>query len=148
MKIVYNLMTEVEVESVYNISKASFSVPWSKEAINAELNNPVAKYIVVKDEDSNLVIGFVGVWIIVGEAEITNIAIHPNYRKLGIGGGLLSALIKLCKDSKCSLINLEVRESNIPAQKLYKKFGFIVNGTRKGYYLDTGENAILMQLLI
>ncbi|MDZ7542793.1 ribosomal-protein-alanine N-acetyltransferase, partial [Clostridium perfringens] len=102
------------------------------------------KYIIAKDIEKNSVIGFVGVWIIVGEADITNIAVHPNYRKLGVGSKLLSSLINICDDLSCSLINLEVRASNISAQNLYKKFSFIENGLRKGYYEDTKEDAILM----
>ena len=79
-----------------------------------------------------------------GEADITNIAVHPNYRNLTIGSKLLSSLISLCENLDCSLINLEVRSSNIPAQNLYKKFLFIENGLRKGYYTDNKEDAVLM----
>lgn len=144
MKITYNLMTSNDINEVYKISKSSFSIPWSIESINSEMNNPLAKYIVAKDEDSNLVVGFVGIWIVVGEGSITNIAVNPKYRGNGIGSKLLSSLINLCSDLNCTLINLEVRESNYPAQNLYKKYGFIVDGIRKGYYEDNKENAILM----
>lgn len=144
MKITYNLMTSNDVNEIYKISKSSFSIPWSIESINSEINNPLAKYIVARDEDSNLVVGFVGIWIVVGEGSITNIAVNPNYRGNGIGSKLLSSLINLCSDLNCTLINLEVRESNYPAQNLYKKYGFIVDGIRKAYYEDNKENAILM----
>ena len=104
----------------------------------------MAKYIIAKDLESNSIVGFVGAWIVVGEADITNIAVHPNYRNLGIGSKLLSSLIVLCEDLNCSLINLEVRVSNTSAQNLYKKFSFIENGLRKGYYEDNKEDALLM----
>lgn len=144
MKITYNLMTDKDINGVFNISNSCFSMPWSMESIKGELNNPLAKYIVARDEDSNSVVGFVGVWIVVGEGSITNIAVHPDYRKQGIGGKLLDFLINLCNDLDCSLINLEVRASNYAAQGLYKKYGFVVDGLRKGYYEDNKEDAILM----
>lgn len=144
MKITYNLMTNKDVNGVFNISNACFSMPWSIESIEGEINNPLAKYIVARDEDSNLVVGFVGIWIVVGEGSITNIAVHPDYRKQGIGAKLLESLINLCTHLDCSLINLEVRASNYPAQNLYKKYGFVVDGLRKGYYKDNKEDAILM----
>lgn len=143
MKIIYKLMTKEDIDDVFNISNLCFSSPWSKSSIASELNNPLAKYIVAKNLDSGYIIGFIGVWIIAGEADITNIAVHPNYRLLGIGGKLLSSLINLCKDSSCYLINLEVRASNVSAQSLYKKFNFINTGLRKGYY-ENKEDAILM----
>ena len=144
MKITYNLMTDKDVKGIFDISTSSFSTPWSMESIKRELNNPLAKYIVAKDENANSVIGFVGVWIVVGEASITNIAVEPNYRKHGIGYKLLDSLINLCNDLNCTLINLEVRASNYAAQGLYKKSGFTVDGLRKGYYEDNKEDAILM----
>ncbi len=144
MKITYNLMTDKDINGVFNISNSCFSMPWSMESIKGELNNPLAKYIVARDEDSNSVVAFVGVWIVVGEGSITNIAVHPGYRKQGIGGKLLDFLINLCNDLDCSLINLEVRASNYAAQGLYKKYGFVVDGLRKGYYEDNKEDAILM----
>ncbi len=144
MKITYNLMTDKDVKEVFDISTSSFSTPWSMESIKGELNNPLAKYIVAKDENTNSVIGFVGVWIVVGEASITNIAVHPRYRKHGVGYKLIDCLINLCNDLDCTLINLEVRASNNAAQGLYKKSGFTVDGLRKGYYEDNKEDAILM----
>ena len=148
MKITYNLMTLNDIEGVYKISKASFSIPWSIESITGELNNPLARYIVARDEVNNIVVGFVGIWIVVGEGNITNIAVHPDYRGHGIGDKLLSSLINLCSDLNCTLINLEVRESNYKAQNLYKKFGFNIDGIRKGYYEDNKENAILMSKIL
>lgn len=148
MKITYNLMTDKDIKGVFDISTSSFSIPWSIESINGELNNPLAKYIVARDEINDLVVGFVGIWIVVGEGNITNIAVHPDYRGNGIGDKLLSSLINLCYDLNCSLINLEVRESNYKAQNLYKKFGFNIDGIRKGYYEDNKENAILMSKIL
>ena len=144
MKIIYRLMDEASVNDIFNISKECFSTPWSIESIKAELTNPLAKYIIALDEETNKVVGFVGAWIIVGEASITNIAVTSSYRNQGVANNLIQSLIKTCLDLNCYLINLEVRSSNIKAQNLYKKNGFLVDGLRKGYYEDTKEDAILM----
>ena len=75
---------------------------------------------------------------------VQSVYVDKNYRKIGIGNKLLESLINLCSDLNCTLINLEVRESNLTAQNLYKKHGFIIDGVRKGYYEDNKEDAILM----
>lgn len=141
-------MCKDDVEGIFNVSNLSFNTPWSKDSISNEVNNPLAKYIVAIDNSNNELVGFIGAWIIAGEADIMNVAVHPSYRKVGIASKLLSSLIDLCNNLNCSNINLEVRASNLPAQNLYKKFSFIENGLRKGYYEDTGEDAILMQCTV
>ncbi|WP_300902554.1 ribosomal protein S18-alanine N-acetyltransferase [uncultured Clostridium sp.] len=144
MKINYSLMKDVNINGVYNLSKECFAIPWTLDSITNELNNPLAKYIIAEDLETNEVIGFVGIWIIAGEGDITNIAVNPNYRKHGVASNLLLNLLDICKSLNCNDITLEVRESNIPAQNLYKKFDFKEEGIRKGYYSDNGENAIIM----
>ena len=87
MKIVYSLIKEEDVGGIYNISKDSFSIPWSLNSIKSEVSNPLAKYVVAMDIDLNIVVGFVGIWIVAGEGDITNIAVHKDYRRLGMGMG-------------------------------------------------------------
>ena len=125
-------------------SKECFAIPWTLESINNELNNPLAKYVIAQDLSTGKVVGFVGVWIIAGEGDITNIAVSSKYRKQGIASNLLIKLFDVCKTFNCEDITLEVRASNIPAQNLYKKFNFKEEGIRKGYYSDNGEDAIIM----
>jgi ribosomal-protein-alanine N-acetyltransferase len=137
-------MKDVHINGVYNLSKECFAIPWTLDSITNELNNPSAKYIIAENLETNEVIGFVGVWIIAGEGDITNIAVNPKYRKHGVASNLLLNLLDICKSLNCNDITLEVRESNIPAQNLYKKFDFKEEGIRKGYYSDNGENAIIM----
>ena len=144
MKIDYSLMDESHVNGVYELSKECFSVPWTLDSINNELNNPLAKYIIAQDLSTEEVVGFVGVWIIAGEGYITNIAVSPKYRNKGIASELLINLFNLCKTFSCEDITLEVRSSNVAAQNLYKKFDFKEEGLRKGYYSDNGEDAIIM----
>lgn len=137
-------MDSNDIDDVFEISKICFSIPWSRTSIESELSNPLAKYIIAKDMETNQVIGFIGVWIISGEGDITNIGVHPDYRRQNIASGLLNSLINLCKDFDCNLLNLEVRRSNIIAQNLYNKFNFKEIGVRKNYY-GNNEDAILMQ---
>lgn len=144
MKIDYSLMGENHANGVYELSKECFAIPWTLESINNELNNPLAKYVIAQDLSTGEVVGFVGVWIIAGEGDITNIAVSSKYRKLGIASNLLIKLFDVCKTFNCEDITLEVRASNIPAQNLYKKFNFKEEGIRKGYYSDNGEDAIIM----
>ena len=144
MKIDYKLMDTSHINGVYELSKACFSVPWSLDSISYEIENPLAKYVIAQDLSTNEVVGFAGVWIVAGEGDITNIAVHPSYRKQGIASQLLSKLLEICKDNNCNDITLEVRVSNTPAQNLYTKFGFVNEGIRKKYYSDNGEDALIM----
>lgn len=137
-------MNENHVKGVYELSEECFAIPWTLDSINNELNNPLAKYVIAQDLSTGEVVGFVGVWIIAGEGDITNIAVTPKYRKHGIASNLLIKLFEVCKTFNCGDITLEVRASNIPAQNLYKKFNFKEEGMRKGYYSDNGEDAIIM----
>ena len=144
MKIDYSLMNENHVKGVYELSEECFAIPWTLDSINNELNNSLAKYVIAQDLSTGEVVGFVGVWIIAGEGDITNIAVTPKYRKHGIASNLLIKLFEVCKTFNCGDITLEVRASNTPAQNLYKKFNFKEEGMRKGYYSDNGEDAIIM----
>ena len=92
----------------------------------------------------NKVIGFAGLWTIVDEGHITNIAVHPDYRGKGIGSKLVKSLIDNSKDWYINDLTLEVRYSNKIAQNLYKKYGFIEEGIRKNYYADNKEDAVIM----
>jgi [ribosomal protein S18]-alanine N-acetyltransferase len=135
-------MEDRYIEGVLNISMLSFPVSWSKTSMEEELDNKFARYVVAVMD--NIVVGFGGMWVIIDEAHITNIAVHPEYRKLGIGSMLLEALIDICRLEDCSSMTLEVRKSNFKAQGLYSKYGFLQEGLRKGYYEDNKEDAIIM----
>lgn len=145
MCITIDWMKEEDIDEVLNISSLSFSVSWSKESYIQELSNPVAKYFIAKLNEK--VVGFAGTWIILDEAHITNIAVHPNCRKQGIASKLLNELIYYCKNERaCTAFTLEVRSSNKAARALYEKHNFKQDGIRKGYYEDNKEDAIIMWL--
>lgn len=90
------------------------------------------------------VVGYVGIWFIVDEGHITNVAVHSDYRGQKIGDKLVEGLVKMSKENKIVSMTLEVRTSNIVAQNLYKKYGFKIGGIRKEYYSDNKEDAIIM----
>lgn len=144
-KVTLKLMDNMDVEGVHNVSKLSLKEGWSLNEISKELSNEFANYIVLKSS-SDEVIGFAGAWIIASEGQITNVAIHPNYRGRGYGFKLMESLIKHLNSKDCYDITLEVRESNIIAQNLYKSLGFKSEGIRKNFYEDNKESAVIMWL--
>ncbi|WP_214814822.1 MULTISPECIES: ribosomal protein S18-alanine N-acetyltransferase [unclassified Exiguobacterium] len=135
-------MTWLDVEEVTKVEEASFSIPWTKEAfMNEMLRNEQAIYFVAVYDKR--VIGFVGVWQIVDEGHITNIAVLPEFRGQGIGNQLLAELVAFAKSKGLVGLTLEVRVSNVGAQKLYEQFGFMQAGRRRRYYQDNNEDAYI-----
>lgn len=136
-------MSFEDIGQVCEIEKLSFTTPWSRKSFEDEITkNSLARYIVAKVDGK--VAAYGGMWIVLDEGHITNIAVHPDYRGQKIGEKLVRVLLKTAKDNKAANVTLEVRASNKIARKLYNKLGFKDSGTRKGYYADTGEDAIIM----
>ena len=131
-----------DLDLIAEILETDFDNFWNYNIFKSELENGISKYLVAKI--NNNVVGFAGIIPIVDECEISNIVVHKNFRNKKIGSRLLENLINLALSLNLKIINLEVRESNIYAIKLYEKFGFEICGLRKKYY-DNTENAILMQ---
>ncbi|WP_458414991.1 ribosomal protein S18-alanine N-acetyltransferase [Schinkia sp. CFF1] len=139
----FRLMTVEDIEQVYNIEINSFTLPWSKEAFLNEMTiNEQAKYIVMELND--LVVGYCGMWIILDECHITNIAVLPEYRGRKLGDALLKQVIEFNRALGVKSITLEVRLTNVVAQGLYQKYGFKAGAIRKNYYVDNHEDAIIM----
>lgn len=142
-EVIIDRMKPDDIDQIVIIEKLCFTQPWSRESFIREvLFNKFAHYFVARLD--NTIVGYVGFWHILDEAHITNIAVHPEYRRRGIASRLLEHLIKFCFDQGIEYLTLEVRKNNFPAQKLYKKYGFVEIGIRKGYYSDTNEDAIIM----
>jgi [ribosomal protein S18]-alanine N-acetyltransferase len=141
--ITFRLMQPEDIDQVWEIEKISFPSPWSREAFYNELHhNHFANYVVMINGDR--VIGYGGVWIIVDEAHITNIAVLPEYRGKGLGEALMKKMMELAKHLGATKMTLEVRVSNHVAQSLYRKLGFQNGGIRKQYYKDNQEDALVM----
>lgn len=145
MKLIVRRMTLDDVPAVVDLDQKSFSLPWPERSFRFELTDNPASRCWVAEVDERIV-GMIVVWLIVDEAHVATIATHPDFRRKGIAKRLLShALRKLIEQGARSSF-LEVRESNLPAQELYRKFGFEETGRRRHYYKDNDEDAILMNL--
>ncbi len=132
-----------DLDRVLEIEALSYPTPWSRRAFQSELtDNTYAHYYVARRGDQ--IAGYVGMWVILDEAHITNIAVHPDERRKGIGRAMLAAMFERAKSLGGTRMTLEVRVSNHTAQRLYKELGFVERGIRKGYYSDTNEDAIIM----
>lgn len=136
-------MTEQDIPSVVGIEEEAFPIPWTQEIFEHEMNgNNYAHYIVAVEDD--IVIGHCGMWIVLDECHITNVAVRKSLRGQGIGEGLMKEAIRLCKEMNVKLMTLEVRVSNLVAQNLYRKMEFQDGGIRKNYYSDDREDALVM----
>jgi [ribosomal protein S18]-alanine N-acetyltransferase len=137
-------MRAEDLDAVVGIERESFTLPWSRGAFLYEMEqNRVARCWVMR-EDAR-VVGYLCVWQIADEVHITNIAVHPGHRRRGIGRALLTYVVEEARRVQARSIGLEVRPSNREARTLYDSFGFRVVGRRKGYYYDTGEDALVME---
>ena len=144
MSVIIKPMTKDDIDSVIELESRSYGEHhWSKESFLNELSNDLAKYFCVFSE-SNELLAYCGIWQILEEAHITNIAVSPDYRRKHIGEALLVNIINECYANMVKFITLEVRVSNEPAIGLYEKYGFKSLGVRKGYYQDNNEDALIM----
>jgi ribosomal-protein-alanine N-acetyltransferase len=146
MDVKISRMQEKDINEIVNIEKLSFISPWSKSSFLNELRNEVSYSFVAKTkiEGCKIVVGYIIFWIVCNEAHILNIAVHPYFRRKGIGRKLLIYALKCSLIKNVEDIYLEVRSSNIPAIKLYEGLGFVSLGIRPHYYMDNGEDAIIM----
>ena len=139
-------MTLEDIESVYTLSTQCFSEPWSLESIKQELSNTVASYFVA--EKGKAIMGYAGLWHVLDEGEVINIAVASEERRRGVGQALLEKLLEEAKVYSLSILHLEVRQSNQAAIALYEKFGFKSIAIRKGYYHKPIEDAVIMECIL
>ncbi|MDF0728723.1 ribosomal protein S18-alanine N-acetyltransferase [Cytobacillus sp. S13-E01] len=143
LNIAFRPMTIHDIEQILVIENSSFATPWSREAFYNEIvYNQFANYIVMLDGVK--VIGYCGMWHVIDETHITNIAVLPEYRGKKLGEALLLKAMEVSKRLGAVSMTLEVRVSNVVAQALYKKLGFQPGGIRKRYYTDNLEDALVM----
>ena len=142
--VIIKKMTPDDVDGVIEIEQSAYGDHhWSKESFLNEISNELARYYSLYTPNGILA-GYAGCWHILEEAHITTIAIRPEYRRKKFGEALLKKIIDDCYSEKIKYITLEVRVSNEPAIKLYSKYGFSSFGTRKAYYQDNNEDALIM----
>src|SRR5512142_427953 len=145
MSLTIRKMALEDIPAVVELDQKSFSLPWPERSFRFEVTENPASHCWVAEEDGK-VVGMIVVWLIVDEAHVATIATHPDFRRQGIAKRLLShALLRLIDEGARSSF-LEVRESNLAAQEMYRKFGYEETGRRRRYYSDNDEDAILMDL--
>ncbi len=137
-------MTAARLDGVCAIENACFAHPWSRQSIEAELDNETSLFYVAVEDGQ--VVGYIGMSFVLDEGYIYNVAVKADCRKNGVGSALIQTLVTHCRKNNFAFLTLEVRKSNAPARSLYEKFGFIKVGERKNYYSDPTENAVLMAL--
>jgi ribosomal-protein-alanine N-acetyltransferase len=148
-RVVIAPMEERDIQQVMAIDRRSFANPWSAESYHYELaENPAAHFLVAlvaaEPNVERRVLGYAGYWLIVDEAHIGTLAVHPDWRRRGLGEKLLAALLAQARKLGASTALLEVRAGNLAAQELYRQHGFEEAGRRKTYYRDNGEDALLL----
>lgn len=140
-------MTIEDIDEVVEVENAVFSSPWTKQAFYHELlHNRFAVYFVA--ESARRVVGYVGLWVVYEDANITNIALLPDYRGFGYGEQLMKTAMQYAKGNGAKKMSLEVRVSNERAKRLYQKLGFRHGGIRKNYYTDNLEDASVMWVML
>ena len=152
-KIKISRMTEKDLDEVMRIEEVSFSAPWSRGMFLTELrDNPFSKLLIARldppaggDEQVRLA-GYCCFWVIFNEVHIMNLAVHPDWKRKGIGSRLVEETLSISRDNGVKKVHLEVRQSNDQARRLYEKFGFQVIAARPNYYTHPREDAVLMAL--
>ena len=143
LKVVIEDMRLADLDAVHAIERASFTTPWPPHAYQSEIEtNRLARYVVARVDGE--VVAYAGMWIMVDEAHITTFAVHPAWRRQRLGERLLLAILDIAIARGAREATLEVRLSNLPARRLYEKYGFRPVGLRPRYYSDNNEDALIM----
>ena len=138
----FHNLVEEDLDEIMEIEELSFTTPWSRYAFIHEMEFPSSVFKVIRI--GGRLVGYGGFWHIEDKAHISNVAIHPEYRRKGLGKKLLAHLLELAVERRATKATLEVRPSNIAAQRLYGSFGFEVIAVKQDYYTDEGEDALIM----
>ncbi len=138
------LLEGKDTPQIHRIERLCFSDPWSEESISHDLEeNVLSRWLGIFD-DSGRLIAYGGIWLVINEGHILNIAVDPEFQGNGYGKRIMNALIELARENGINILFLEVRRSNLRAQKLYLGAGFMKAGYRKQYYEDNREDALIM----
>jgi len=135
---------EEDVPQIHEIETLCFAMPWSEESILHDVKENVVARWLVMDDGMGRVLAYAGMWFVLDEAHVCNVAVHPDFRRRGYGMKIFRALEQLAMENSMSMMTLEVRRSNTAAQSLYHACGFQDVGYRKRYYEDNKEDALIM----
>ena len=136
-------MNESHVSQVAELEKICFSDPWSEKSVASELSNPLSLWLVAEEEGR--VAAYIGSQTVMDETDMMNVAVHPDFRRRGLGEQLVMQLVARLKENGSHCLLLEVRASNAPAIGLYEKLGFAQIGRRKNYYRNPREDALILR---
>jgi len=132
-----------DVTPIFELEKICFNLPWSERSFFEEITrNKLARYAVA--ETGERIIGYAGIWLVLDEGHIVNVAVHPDFRRKGVAKNLILALMESSRKEGVAAYTLEVRISNKEAISLYKSLDFKESGIRKEYYDDNSEDALIM----
>lgn len=140
----FRALTEADIPAIVAIETTAFYDAWNENMLRNELDNALTTYLVMESEGK--IIGYAGFWLVAGEAQVTRVAVQEELRGLGLGTRLTAAMVNKAWELGAEAVTLEVRESNLAAQKAYLTCGFASEGIRPNYYEDNHENAVIMWL--
>lgn len=143
-KIRVRIAKSSDLDDIYELDVQTFAMPWSKEALSYDILENDNAFVIVAEYEGEFA-GYADIWTVLDEADLNSIAVRVDFRRKGIGDAIMLAMTEMLSANGVATINLEVRVSNMPAIKLYKKYGFKECGVRPGYYLDNGEDALIMK---
>ncbi len=143
-KIRVRIAKSSDLDDIYELDVQTFAMPWSKEALSYDILENDNAFVIVAEYEGEFA-GYADIWTVLDEADLNSIAVRVDFRRKGIGDAIMLAMTEILSANGVATINLEVRVSNMPAIKLYKKYGFNECGVRPGYYLDNGEDALIMK---
>ena len=143
-KIRVRIAKSSDLDDIYELDVQTFAMPWSKEALSYDILENDNAFVIVAEYEGEFA-GYADIWTVLDEADLNSIAVRVDFRRKGIGDAIMLAMTEMLPANGVATINLEVRVSNMPAIKLYKKYGFNECGVRPGYYLDNGEDALIMK---
>ncbi|MBF1338388.1 MAG: ribosomal protein S18-alanine N-acetyltransferase [Mogibacterium diversum] len=143
-KIRVRIAKSSDLDDIYELDMQTFAMPWSKEALSYDILENDNAFVIVAEYEGEFA-GYADIWTVLDEADLNSIAVRVDFRRKGIGDAIMLAMTEILSANGVATINLEVRVSNMPAIKLYKKYGFKECGVRPGYYLDNGEDALIMK---
>lgn len=136
-------MNADHLEDLERLERICFSRPWSKRMLGEELENQCAAFLVAEDENGT-VLGYAGLLVMLDEGYITNVAVFPEYRRLGVAAKIIDVYMNFAAANDLAFLTLEVRPSNEAAIALYRRFGFEEVGRRKNYYDLPKEDALIL----
>ena len=140
----FRALTEADIPAIVAIEATAFYDAWNENMLRNELDNTLTTYFVMESEGKIIV--YAGFWLVAGEAQVTRVAVQEDLRGLGLGTRLTAAMVNKAWELGAEAVTLEVRESNLAAQKAYLTCGFASEGIRPNYYEDNHENAVIMWL--